>query len=143
MIAKSRWLAILVLSCSGDGSGPGVPAISGRWNYREIFRDELHLITCVDTGTYDIVQSGATFTGTYLQTGTCRTPSGPADNRARGTVEGGRIVGLTVRFLAPPCCEYEGLLMGSPPNGVAGRGVWTLQAAGVTYNFSGTWEANR
>ncbi len=101
-------LALTVLECNGDGSGPHVPNIAGRWSYTELLSDDLHQITCADTGAYDLTQAGSTFVGSYVQVGTCRTPNGLLDNHTRGPVEGGRIVGLTIRFLVPPCCEYEG-----------------------------------
>ena len=136
-------LPLLGLGCTRGGTDPSVPAIAGRWAYTESITDDLFHISCADTGTYEFTQVGSAFDGTFAQVGTCRSPSGPLDNHGRGPVADGRIVGLTVRFHAAACCEYEGQLSGDPPSGLGGRGFWDLELGGTMHHFTGTWEARR
>src|SRR2546426_2644048 len=57
-------------ACFGrGGTHPNTADISGAWQYTEAFTDLTDGISCADTGTYQMVQNGTTFTGTYAQRG--------------------------------------------------------------------------
>ena len=127
----------------GAGTDPNTADVGGSWRFTETLEDRAHGITCADTGTYEITQMGDRFSGLYGQSGVCRTPGGAVDNTDSGTVQGGRVVGHTVRFMVNANCEYEGSLTGMPANHLAGRGSCVLQDANSTLNFLGTWQATR
>lgn len=148
-MSRASSLALVVgflYACGGDGDGgpaaPSVPNIAGIWNYSETLTDAVHSISCNDTGTLNILQSGSTFTGTYSQTGVCSGPGGAIDNSGSGTVSGGQISGNSVSFFTD-FCQYQGTLSGSPPNRATGGGSCTFQEAGVTFNFAISWQASR
>lgn len=125
------------------GTEANLADVSGRWMFTETLADNIHGFSCADTGTYDITQMGDRFIGTYTQRGICQTPTGPVNNADAGTVEMGRVVGRTVRFMVTANCEYEGSASGMPANELAGRGICQLQDNNRTLNFIGTWKATR
>lgn len=127
----------------GDGTGPSLLSLAGVWNYSETLTDQPHSISCNDAGTISVTQSNSTFTGTFTQTGLCTGPGGSVDNSGSGAVTGGQISGSNVSFQVP-FCQYQGSLSGgNPPNRMTGTLSCSFQEAGVTYNFSGTWQASR
>src|SRR6266852_3412147 len=95
-------------ACFGNGGvQPNTADISGAWQYTEAFTDLTDGISCADTGTYQMVQNGTTFTGTYAQRGICQTPQGRVSNADNGPVSQGQLTGRTLKFVAPNCA-YDG-----------------------------------
>lgn len=135
-------VASLGAACQA-GTDSNTADVSGSWTFTETLEDRAHGITCADTGTYEITQMGDRFSGLYGQSGVCRTPSGPVDNADSGTVQGGRVIGRTIRFMVTANCEYEGSVSGMPATALAGRGVCVLRDVDRTLNFLGTWRATR
>lgn len=125
------------------GTDANLIDLNGRWVFTETFEDFPHGITCADTGSYDITQTGDRFTGRYAQRGVCRTPSGVVDNADSGTVDAGRVVGHTVSFMVTANCQYAGNASGMPASELAGLGVCVLQDGDSALKFNGTWRAIR
>jgi len=134
---------VLVAAACDAGTDPNTADVNGRWTFTETFEDRVHGITCTDSGSYDITQVGDTFSGAYYQRGACFTPTGTVDNTDSGTVQAGRVIGRTLRFMVTENCDYEGSVNGTPATTLAGRGVCVLQDVDRTLNFSGTWQATR
>lgn len=144
-ILGAATLASLVAACGGSSStAPApTPSVSGTWNYSETQNDSQHSISCDNSGTITINQSGTTFTGSYTQQGTCTGPGGTADNSGAGNVSGGQITNRNVSFQAD-YCKYTGSVgSGDAPNTMSGTGTCTLTSSGTTYNFDVTWQASR
>lgn len=138
-------LVVASLGCGGDGTGPSVLSLAGTWTYSESFSSQApnQGISCNNTGTINLVQSGSTFTGNFNQTGLCTGPGGSEDNSGSGSVTGGQINGSQVSFQVP-FCQYQGTASGgSPPNRLNGTSFCTIQISGVNVNFAGTWQASR
>lgn len=139
-----RTLAILLLAAGCEaGTDANTADVSGHWTFTETLADAVHGISCTDSGTYDIAQVGDTFSGAYYQRGACVTPTGTVDNTDSGTVQSGRVIGHTLRFMVTANCDYEGSVSGMPATALAGRGVCVLQDVNRTLNFSGNWQATR
>jgi hypothetical protein len=137
-------LALLLAAAACEaGTNPNTADVSGHWTFTETFQDPAHGISCSDTGSYEITQLGDRFTGRYGQRGVCRTPTGNVDNADSGTVQNGRVIGRTVRFMVTTNCDYEGSVNGMPATALAGRGACVLQDVDRTLKFSGTWQATR
>jgi len=135
--------AFVAASACKAGIEANLADVSGHWTFTEALEDNIHGFSCADTGTYDITQMGDRFVGTYTQRGICQTPTGAVNNADAGTVDAGRVVGRTVRFMVTANCEYEGNATGMPASELAGRGICQLQDNNRTLNFTGTWKATR
>jgi hypothetical protein len=135
-------LAALGLACAKGGTDPNLVDISGHWRFVEQFADVVHSVTCADTGTYEIAQTADGFAGIYAQRGACHGPGINADNTDSGTVSEGHVLGRTVRFRAPNC-EYDGHTPSDRDDRLDGHVVCTIGDPTITYNFSGSWFAER
>lgn len=137
---------VLLTACSGGESStqPSGPAnIAGTWNFSESKTDTEHSISCNNSGTMTINQSGSTFSGTYSTTGSCTGPGGSIDNSGTGSISGGQINGSSISFQID-FCEYSGTMSSSDsPNTMEGNGSCSFQEAGETFNFDATWQAGR
>jgi hypothetical protein len=133
----------LVTAGCSSGTESNLADVSGNWSFTETLEDRLHGYSCIDTGTYQIHQVGDRFDGKYAQHGVCNTPQGPVDNTDSGTVDAGRVIGRTIRFMVTASCEYEGTASGMPATALAGRGICVLHDVNRTINFSGNWQATR
>lgn len=139
-------VGVLGTGCSNDGGSTGSssppPDISGAWNHTEEI-DVAGGITCTDTAAVTVNQTGSTFSGNLVQTGTCQTPGGPVDNGGTLTIVGGTISGTTINFGEPGAggvvCSYRGTLYHAPPDSVAG----TLACSGAGITATGTWRMLR
>jgi hypothetical protein len=131
-------------ACAHAGTDPNTADISGSWRYIESFSDVPHGISCTDTGTYYLVQTGTRFTGVYTQSGLCRRPQGPINNADSGSVTDGRMTGRTLRFAAPNCA-YDGALNADTFDRIMGHVACTLRDTtnAITFNFTGSWQAER
>jgi hypothetical protein len=86
-----------------------------------------------------ILQSGAAFTATANQTGSCIGPGGPVDNSGAASVSGvASATGIQFHFAG---CGYEGSLFNTPPDSAAGSVSCTLTDHGQTFTLTGTWFA--
>jgi hypothetical protein len=135
------FLAGLLLACKA-GTELHLVDVSGAWQYSETYTDIQHSISCTDSGSYSLIQAGATFSGRYFQRGVCHTPTISTDNTDSGTVWEGHIVGRTLTFHAPNCA-YDGAVDAESRASIAGRVECTLTDPTHLYRFSGTWQANR
>ena len=133
-------LVLLLAACGGDGGGPTGPTAnaSGAFVFRETLADQTDAISCSDRGTITIAQSGARFTGTITQTGTCFGPGGSADNSGSSTISG-RVTGTTIEFRTPGCL-YQGRVGSDPINAAVGALSCTVQQAGHTFALAGDWQ---
>jgi hypothetical protein len=104
--------------------------------------DAAHGLSCTAVGTAALTQSGDQFSGTVDQVGTCSGPGGTIDNSGTGSITGGQISGSDLSFQAL-ACQYEGSVSGNPANQLTGTSTCTLAEAGVTYTFTGQWQAGR
>jgi hypothetical protein len=139
LVAASTALA----ACFGSGGvQPNTADISGAWQYTEVFSDPSHGISCPDTGTYQMVQTGTAFTGTYVQRGFCRTPHGDVSNTDNGPVSAGQLTGRTLKFTAPNC-SYDGSVTVGTYDRIAGHVVCQLRDSTRFLSFTGSWNANR
>ena len=130
-------------ACFGSGGvQPNTADISGNWQYTEAFTDLSHGISCADTGTYQMVQAGTTFTGSYAQRGICRTPQGDVSNADNGPVSAGQLTGRTLKFVAPNCA-YDGSVSADTYDRIAGHVVCQLRDSTRLLSFTGSWNANR
>jgi hypothetical protein len=132
----------IALACAGGGTNPNLVDISGRWRYVERYSDVVHHATCLDSGTYDIMQSVNGFVGVYGQRGYCTTPQGTADNTDSGAVTEGHVAGRTIRFKAPNC-QYDGHTPVETADRLDGNVVCSVGDQTITYSFTGTWFAER
>jgi hypothetical protein len=140
MRSKSLAFLLAAVGC-GAGTDPNTADVSGRWTFTETLEDRAHGITCADTGTYEITQMGDRFSGLYGQSGVCYIPGGAVDNADSGTVQGGHVIGRTIRFMVDATCEYEASVTGVPATQLSGHGTCVLQDANRI--LLGTWQATR
>jgi hypothetical protein len=136
-----RLALLLAAAACNAGTDSNTAEVGGRWRFTETLEDRVQGITCADTGTYDITQMGDRFSGLYGQSGVCRTPGGAVNNADSGTVQGGHVIGQTIRFMVDASCEYEASVSGMPATQLAGRGTCVLQDANRT--LLGIWQATR
>ena len=143
MNRASGVVALLAGVACSAGTESNLADISGHWEFTETLEDKVHGFSCADTGIYDISQVGDRFVGRYGQSGVCITPGGPVNNEDSGTVDAGRIVGRTIRFMVTANCEYEGNASGMPTTALAGKGLCIIEDANRTLSLTGTWRAMR
>lgn len=130
-------------ACFGNGGvQPNTADISGAWQYTEAFTDLSHGISCADTGTYQMVQAGTTFTGTFTQRGICTTPQGDVSNTAHGPVSAGQLTGRTLKFVAPNC-SYDGSVRADTYDRIDGHVVCQVQDSTRLLSLTGSWNATR
>lgn len=136
-------LLVLLTACGGDdggSTGPDPVSVGGTWQFSSSMTAAQAPITCTATGTVAITQNGNTFNGQGQQQGACTFPGGSTDTSGPVSITGGQINGSSVSFEAP-FCQYQGTIEGS--NRMSGNHSCTIQSAGTTYNFSGTWQTSR
>lgn len=136
-------LAAVLLACAEAGTEANTADIDGTWQFTERLDDQVNRISCADTGTYRLIQTGASFTGAYDQRGICLTRIGPVNNADAGSITEGRVTGRTFRFVVAPFCEYEGSLVPDMPNKMRGQGICILEDDTQRLTLTGPWEATR
>jgi hypothetical protein len=141
---RGLW-AVLAVALAGcrSGTDANLVDISGHWQFTEILEDRLHGFSCADTGAYEIEQSADRFIGRYGQRGVCQTPAGPVNNADSGTVQGGQVLGRTIRFMVTAACQYDGSASGIPTTALEGHGFCAIQDANRTIELRGSWRARR
>lgn len=100
----------LLLSCKNVEDPPTPAAIGGTWQYHETMADDLFNVTCADTGTYTFTQEGGKFSGTFVQTGKCRSGGTSYFNTGHGLVTNGTVTDVRLEFTAGDLCAYAGQL---------------------------------
>ncbi|HEY6224004.1 MAG TPA: hypothetical protein VIW26_09475 [Gemmatimonadales bacterium] len=141
-LALALVAAAIAVACAGGGTNLNLVDISGHWRYVERYADVPHHASCLDSGTYDIVQTSNGFVGVYGQRGYCTTPQGTADNTDSGAVTEGHVIGRTIRFKAPNC-QYDGHTPVESTDRLDGNVVCSVGDQTITYTFTGTWSAER
>ena len=136
-----RLAFLLAAAACNAGTDANTADVGGHWEFTETLEDRAHGITCADTGTYEITQMGDQFSGRYGQSGVCHLPGGAVDNADSGAVQGGQVIGQTIRFVVDANCEYEASVTGMPASQLAGHAKCILQGASGT--LLGTWQAAR
>jgi len=138
-------LLALAFGC-GDSTGSGGSStdfdIDGDWYWEEAVGDTALSVTCADTGTITVNQSGVTFTATGHITGSCVGPGGTAPIDGAINVTSGKISGSTVTFNADGC-PYRGTAFGAAPDSAHGTITCTASSGGVTIHLKGTWRILR
>jgi hypothetical protein len=132
------------ISASSEGqSGSAVitvtgGGVAGLWLLHETLSDDNLGYACDDFQNMTIVQSGATFTGTSQQTGSCTLNGQTFDNSDTYQVTNGRINGSEISFTQPGTipCVYEGEL--TPPL-MSGTVSCRGSVDGTQVNATGTW----
>lgn len=127
-----------------DSSGPAPsPSVQGHWSYYESYTDNLNGLICADSGTYDLVETGLSFGGTYDQRGACHTLDWQIiDISDHGPVSDGQVMGRHIIFKAPGC-TYDGLIRVDNQNHVSGTVLCSASLGGTTFHLSGGWSADR
>lgn len=115
--------------------------VAGTWYLTEETTDETLQITCHDTATVTLTQTGETFTGTTEQSGTCDTSSGPVDHSGAFQLTDGSAVGTDIAFTEPgdPTCAYTGTVTDFPASNAGGN----LTCSGGGFSFTGDWSLSR
>ena len=140
MRPKGLVLLLATAACNA-GTDANTADVGGHWEFTETLEDRAHGITCADTGSYEITQMGDQFNGRYGQSGVCHIPGGAVDNADSGTVQGGHVIGQTIRFIVDANCEYDASVAGMPAIQLVGHARCVLQGASGT--LLGTWQAAR
>ena len=116
-------------------------SIAGHYMLHEELSDPNLGYVCENFQDVMLVQSGAAFTGTSQQAGTCTIGGQTFDNSGTYAVNEGQIYGDVVVFTEPGAipCVYEGTIF-SP--GMSGTVSCTGVVDGTSVNMRGTWCAD-
>ena len=113
--------------------------ITGEWNFTEQFRQGGGAVSCSDTGSLQLTQTGETIGGRSDQIGTCIGGGSfwsSSDNTIwAAPISGGRLSSAHISFGVASTCAYDGTVTGPPTPKLSG----TLSCTGG--NTTGTWEA--
>src|SRR4051812_38399490 len=140
---RSELTALLALlwACGGDG-GPADPGngpdLQDSWAFAESYADGAHTVSCIDEGTFYLIQTNGTFTGQASQAGTCQTPAGTQDNSGTADITAGRVSSAGVSFTFGGC-DYQGTLFGS--DSLAGTVMCRATIGAQIIRLDGTWSA--
>lgn len=121
--------------------------MAGRWRHSADLRDSLTGDSHIHEGRFTLQGSGAAFSGSGRQWGSCATAPGVsykgplADTLPYPVVEGVQ-VGQSISFKTN-ICEYQGTFERGNPNRITGTGRCSYQFNGVNYTFAGLWQADR
>ncbi len=132
-------LAALAACGSSDSTAPKTTGVNGNWTFQELLSAASVGLTCADSATITLTQSGQTFTGTYAQTGVCSQGGQTGPNDGNGAVTNGVVKGDSVSFTEDGTCLYTGTVTGSPATRMGGNVLCPDTVANVT----GTWVMTR
>lgn len=137
-------LAGVLLACHAMDD-PAPAAIDGTWLYHETMIDQLYSVTCNDTGTYTFNQTGAKFTGSFVQTGRCVVAGAKQFNDGHGNVTDGSVTSVHVQFTAGGTCSYTGLLSTAHDAVNAGTGICDFVDSSTArhYSLQINWDMTR
>jgi len=146
---KAFWIGVAALgvvalaACKGsDATGPGSAGLGGSWKFQETLSNSALALTCADSATVTVTQSGQTFTANYVQVGTCNANGQAVDNSGSGSISNGRVVGDSVTF-NEDICAYAGTFTGSPASNMNGTVTCTDTSSGVPVVVAGNWVMSR
>ncbi len=146
---KAFWIGVVTLgvvalaACKGsDSTGPGTSALNGSWKFQETLSNSTLALTCADSATITVTQSGQTFSANYVQTGTCSANGQTVDNSGSGSISNGRVAGDSVSF-NEDICAYAGTLTGSPASSMNGTVTCTDTSSGTPVVVAGNWVMTR
>ena len=137
------WLACIApaaLACGGADKTTGPPPrdVTGTYTYAFSNLGNGSGVVCSGTATMPVTQTGATFSGTYFGTQTCRYASTTDTWNVSGTVVNGRVVGDSVYFnMDGDNWRNFGVLQGSDMSGTV-NGSFIVNGTPSTYagNFT-------
>ncbi len=135
-------VAAAFLGCGESPTGPdSVPPdsgaavdISGLWDFTQVLILSSDVTVCIDTGSFNFVQTETALTGTGGLIGTCH---GLLEDFRRGrsfTITDGTVTDSSVSFLGTDGCRYVGTVSAGPPRRISGM-------SGCSVIFDGSWEA--
>jgi hypothetical protein len=139
--------ALLALAaCSGtENTGPERLSLNGTWRQSGDLRDTATGDSHIHLGTFALVQSGDSFSGTGEQSGFCSAASGnyagPLADPTPFAVSG-TLVGREVSFRRD-ICEYHGSFVEGRSNRITGTATCRYNRNGVDYVFAGQWQADK
>jgi hypothetical protein len=161
-------LLALAAACSDAATGAETPAaegprlaradaagtvnVTGVWTYHEdatllLFtypgdgRPGATAFRCSSDGTYTFAQTGDTFTGSYVQVGTCTAADGTTlPNDFTDVTVTGTVQGRHLNFLTADGCRYEAAVRGATLDAMGGAASCGGPKFGGTYRatFSAT-----
>jgi len=137
---------LAVVACSGnDNNGPERLSMNGNWRQSGDLRDTATGDSHIHLGTFSLVQSGDSFSGTGEQSGFCSAASvkytGPLADPTPFAVSG-TLVGRDVTFQRD-ICEYQGSFVAGQSNRITGTATCRYNRNGVDYVFAGQWQADK
>jgi hypothetical protein len=138
-------LALSLLACGSDaGTNPSpVANLTGVWTYSRNLSSAAAGASCIFTGSVTLAQSGTSFNGEGPATSVCTDALGNISTTS-GTSPfvGGQVNGQQVTF-SIGVCSATGTISGSPANRMSGSESCPIASGGVTYIFTGPWQASR
>jgi hypothetical protein len=139
--------ALALAGCSGgDNTGPERLSLNGNWFQSGDLKDSVTGDSHIHVGTFSLVQSGDSFTGSGEQSGFCSTSAGtytgPLADPAPFAVVGGRLVGREVTFRRD-ICDYQGHFVAGHTDLIYGTATCHYTRNNVDYTFAGQWQAQK
>jgi hypothetical protein len=135
----------LVVGCGGN-TEPDALSMTGTWRQSGDLRDQTNGDSHIHLGTFTLTQSGAGFSGTGQQSGICSAHAvqytGPLADPTPFAVTNGLLSGRKVTF-ERDICRYQGTFEAGRNNRITGTATCTYVRNGVTYNFTGQWQADK
>ncbi len=132
-------------ACSkSDATGPTTTntGVNGNWTFQELLSNAGIGLTCADSATITLTQSGQTFTGTYAQTGVCSQGGQQGANDGNGNVTNGVIKGDSIAFNEDNCL-YTGTTTGNPATRMGGNVDCPDTSTGQLIDITGNWSMSR
>jgi hypothetical protein len=140
-------LCLTAYACGSDDgpSAPSVLQVGGQWNFSETYTDTTLATTCTNQSTVNFVQTGSTFTGNSVQTGSCTDATGTFDNSGGFQLRNGSVDASNVSWNDDglPVCNYTGTISGTPPDRMSGTVRCNGVVSGITFDARGTWQMTR
>ncbi len=124
---------------SSDSTTPkGTAGVSGNWTFQELLSNAQIGVTCADSATIALTQSGQTVSGTYKQTGVCSQGGQTFLNDTTGSITNGVVKGDSISFNEDTCL-YTGLITGNPATKMSGNVDCPDTSTGTLIDIGGTW----
>ncbi len=137
-------LGALAACGSSDSTAPKTTTagVDGNWTFQELLSNAQIGVTCADSATVTLAQSGQTVTGTYAQTGVCSQGGQTGANNGNGSISNGVVKGDSISFNEDTCL-YTGLITGSPAAKMSGNVDCPDTSTGTLIDITGTWVMSR
>lgn len=138
-------LVLAIAACSGsDGNGPDTPNLTGSWRQSADLRSTSD--TLIPIGSFDLVQSGDSFSGEGQQFPGCvasaTSHESPIADEAPFAITNGVLNGRTVSFKRD-ICEYTGTFAEGRNDRITGTATCAYTKGGTDYLFTGQWQATK